>query len=107
MNDRKQRDQDKEFRFSGFVMEKDHAEDAAEGAAAGGKAQKISFGDAESILFRLSFIGMEKGKRNEIHQYEEDKEKGIVLIDEFKNKLHTVCHFYTPLTLYREYTRMP
>ena len=56
---------------------------------------------------RRSLIGMEKGKRNEIHQYEEDKKKGIVLIDEFKNILHTVCHFYAPLTLYREYTRMP
>ena len=71
MNDREQRDKDKEFRFSCLVVENDHAEAAAERAETCGKTEKITFGDAERVLFRLSFIGMEKGKRNEIHQQED------------------------------------
>ncbi len=102
LEDRKDRHPDKEFRLSCLVVENDHAEESSQCAEAGGKTQKIALRDAEFVFFGLFLIGAKKGEGNEVHQNKEKEEENTVFKDKLTNMRQLVCHFYTPLTLYRE-----
>ena len=89
LDDRKERNEQEELRFSGLVMEKDHAEHAVECTETGGKSQEITLGNAESVLLGLFLIRVKHGQSEQVHQNEKDQKNHIVIIYESKNKLHT------------------
>lgn len=89
LDDRKERNEQEELRFSGLVMEKYHAEDTAKCAETGGKTEQITLRDAESILLSLFLIRVKHGQSEQVHQNEKDQKNHIVIIYESKNKLHT------------------